>query len=345
MDPLAERLRLARERQGRTLRELSAETKIREPFLEALEKGRYNVLPAVYMRSFIRTAGAALQIPAKEINALMAQVFDAEDDEGSHLPASLPSPPKTPSQPSTPSKSFWDRESTPTIGRSRIPADKPSSSRFPSVNFDAIRIPAAITRLLEWRPTSLRSPLVLAMAILACIAMFVLIWALFLRGGSDSSRTIPGGADSVLEVDANQALGGGGSTQGAISESDSMLLTAVATDTAWLNITSDDKRSQQVVVLPGNDYRWSAMQRFVLSVSNAGVVTFSRNGQALKPFGKNGEVVRSIIITRKSIQSSATVVKVPAKPAPPPTRPVITPAPQLKVDPTRKGKIEPIRPR
>lgn len=302
MDPLAERLRNERERQGRTLRELSAETKIREPFLEALEGGRYNVLPAVYVRSFIRTAGMALHIPAKEIAALMNEVFDPEDDEGSHLP----------------------------------PTQQPAAKPAP------IARPAVLTSLLARRPQSLRSPLVMAMAILACVAIIVMVWALFLRGSGDNSQAYVSGADSVLDVDANQALGGGGSGQGAIAETDSMILSAQARDTAWLNITSDEKRTQQVVVLPGGDYRWSAMQKFVLSISNAGAVTFSRNGQELKPFGKNGEVVRSVTITRKDVKSSSTVVRAPAKPAPSAPRPIITPVPRQRVDPNKHTNPEPL---
>ena len=342
MDPLAERLRTARERQGRTLRELSAETKIREPFLEALENGRYNVLPAVYMRSFIRTAGLALHIPAKEIASLMNEVFDPDDEEESHIPASQ-APPSRPPVKVTTSRKPHDSSAPFPSRPTRTPAGNAPPSRFPILNTLADKLPTAFTAILEWRPTNLKSPLVLAMAILACIALFVLVWAIFLRSSpDDASPAFPGGADSVLDVDANQALGTGGSDQGAIATTDSMLLTARASDTAWVNITSDDKRSQQVVVLPGGEYRWSAMQKFVLSVSNAGVVTFSRNGIALKPFGKNGEVVRSVTITRTDVRSSATVVKPSPKPAVTPQRPIITPAPRQSVDPTKRNQLEQI---
>ncbi|MBK6290472.1 MAG: helix-turn-helix domain-containing protein [Ignavibacteria bacterium] len=82
MDPLAERFRRERERLGISIRELALETKIREPYIDALERGRYDVLPAVYVRSFIRTIGTSLQIPADEIKSLMDATFD---DEAAHL--------------------------------------------------------------------------------------------------------------------------------------------------------------------------------------------------------------------------------------------------------------------
>lgn len=312
MDPLAERLRHERERQGRTLRELAAETKIREPFLEALEMGRYNVLPAVYVRSFIRTAGAALHISPKEIAALMNEVFDPDDDDTStHLPPSQPPLVKTP-------------------------------QRSPVASVKAAAMSSPLGGLLAGRASSLRSPLVMAMGIIALIAIGVLVWALFLRSSDTGAQAMPASADTVLDVDGTQLPGGGGPSSGAIAETDSMVLTARARDTAWLNITSDEKRTQQVVVLPGGDYRWSAMQKFVLSISNAGAVTFSRNGQELKPFGKSGEAVRSITITRKEVRSSSSVVRVPPKPVPVAPRPIITPAPRQRVDPNKRTKPEPL---
>jgi len=321
MDPLAERLRAERERQGRTLRELSAETKIREPFLEALENGRYDVLPAVYVRSFIRTAGAALQIPSKEIVRLMNEVFDVDDeDSGSRLPSSQqPLPPKPPVKP-------------PAKIQGTIPGKSPL--RMPSLH------KAAWLGNLFNSSTGLRSPLSIAMIIIACIGIIVFIWAIFLRDASEASQTNPSNADSVLDVDASQAVGVGGSGQGSIAATDSIILTAESRDSAWLNITSDDKRTQQVVIVPGGEYKWSAMQRFVLSVSNAGAVTFSRNGEQLKPFGKNGEAVRSVVITRKDVKTSSSVVRPPTKPVPAAPRPQITPVPQQRVDPNKRTKPE-----
>lgn len=374
MDPLAERLRTARERQGKTLRQLSTETKIREPFLEALESGRYNVLPAVYVKSFIRTAGAAVGIPSREIAALMNEVFDTDDEDASHLPPTQPPTPKEPPQRSlgmnlanrfgggisasrTPQEP--DAKKLPLATEPRIPVDRAedaptdarrnvlvnptrvtppihAAARLPLGTSTLDRLVSKVSEAFARRPASLRSPLVLSMLILAVIAAVVLIWSIFLRSDPEPTQAAGQGADSVVDVDANQALGSGGPTPGGIAATDSMVLTASVADTAWVNITSDDKRSQQVVVLPGGEYRWSAMQKFVLSVSNAGAVTFARNGETLKPFGKSGEVVRSVTITRKEVRSSATVTRPQPKPAAPAPRPIITPAPQQRVDPNKR---------
>jgi len=83
MDPLAERLRKERVARGLTTAELSNLTKVREPYIDALERGMYNILPAVYVRSFIKTLGNALRIPPHEIQQLIAKVLDDESNKDS----------------------------------------------------------------------------------------------------------------------------------------------------------------------------------------------------------------------------------------------------------------------
>lgn len=78
MDPLAERLRTERVARGLSTAELANLTKVREPYIVALERGTYNVLPAVYVRSFIKTLAISLGIPQVEIQRLIASVLDAQ---------------------------------------------------------------------------------------------------------------------------------------------------------------------------------------------------------------------------------------------------------------------------
>src|ERR1051325_4249148 len=68
MGTVGERLRQGREGAGRTLREMSELTKIRQDHLEALEVGNYNVFSApVYIRGFVRNYAAALRLNVAEI--------------------------------------------------------------------------------------------------------------------------------------------------------------------------------------------------------------------------------------------------------------------------------------
>lgn len=70
MGTVGDKLREAREGAGRTVRDLSDQTKIRTDHLEALEEGRYEVFSApVYIRGFIRSYAGALKLNVAEILA------------------------------------------------------------------------------------------------------------------------------------------------------------------------------------------------------------------------------------------------------------------------------------
>src|SRR5688500_5826347 len=70
MGTVGDKLREAREGAGRTVRDLSDQTKIRTDHLEALEEGRYEVFSApVYIRGFIRSYAGALNLNVAEILA------------------------------------------------------------------------------------------------------------------------------------------------------------------------------------------------------------------------------------------------------------------------------------
>src|SRR5688572_2027947 len=70
MGTVGDKLREAREQSGRTIRDLSDQTKIRTDHLESLEEGRYEVFSApVYIRGFVRSYAGALRLPVAEILA------------------------------------------------------------------------------------------------------------------------------------------------------------------------------------------------------------------------------------------------------------------------------------
>jgi cytoskeleton protein RodZ len=67
MGKVGEKLRQARERSGRSIREMSDVTKIRSDHLESLESGNYDAFSApVYVRGFIRNYAAALKLNVAE---------------------------------------------------------------------------------------------------------------------------------------------------------------------------------------------------------------------------------------------------------------------------------------
>ncbi len=238
----------------------------------AIEGGRYDVLPSVYVRSFIRTLAHALGIDAREIQSLMNEAFDSDHPGNERLPR----------------------------------ADEREYANQPNVISEAVQRasrglerPVGVVRGLA-ASNVLRDALTRKNAVLYIIAAVLVMSALvylvfFYLGRSDQSVTsIP-----ELEIKLDNVP--------AVEAADSLVLTAIVTDTAWMTLTADGSYTYQVTLIPGVNYRWSANNKFILSLSNAGGVRFARNGQALPLFGKQGEAVRSVIITRSDIVSSSQV--------------------------------------
>lgn len=77
MGTLGDKLREARERANRTIRDMSEQTKIRSDHLEALEEGHYEVFSApVYIRGFVRSYANALKLNVAEV------LSDLDDELG-----------------------------------------------------------------------------------------------------------------------------------------------------------------------------------------------------------------------------------------------------------------------
>jgi len=303
MDALAQRLRAERERQNLSVRDLAIVTKIREPYIQALERGAYDVLPAVYVRSFVRTLASALGIPLREINALMDDVFDIDEAAPDRIPRSKPPEPERPDL----------LASTVQVAGQAFSAGAQKAGKALTEGVDRLKEMAPPTFFRE-RPKGL----VIIAAVIALLLVIAAGWWLF-SGPSDSDGTattpqneidVGGLVDSLMEDDASLA--------------DSMELRVEISDTAWLTITMDGTRTQQLTLLPGEEHAWRAADRFKFSLSNAGAVRFFRNDQALPLFGQMGQAVREVVITRKEIISS--------------TRPVGQPAAQPTAAPTRQQR-------
>ena len=309
MDKLAERLRNERLTQGKTLRDLAGTTKIREPYLDAIEKGRYDVLPAVYVRSFIRTIATQLNVPRQEVDTLMDEVFDVQGEQPQRLPS-----------------------------RTVVPEPLEKSSQgfqLPTLNTQGIR------KKIASLPRSIVVLTILGVILLAALFAYV-------QHSSQEKSQEYLTDSSVVEVDGSQAIGEQPTT-------DSIILRATAKDTAWLNITMDGERSQRLIVVPGEEYRWSSMNSFVLSVGNAGAITLFRNGTQLPALGKSGQAIRAATITRTDVTTSASAFKPPVRPTTPEptntgtnskkmsTAPAPKPKPKSDKKPTVKSNSKPLK--
>ena len=85
---------------------------------------------------------------------------------------------------------------------------------------------------------------------------------------------------------------------------DSIVLRAKCIDSAWVKVEIDNRRTDELLMLPGTENRWAAWEKIVLSTSNIGGIVFSKNDTVLPQLGAAGTMVKNIVITREGIANA-----------------------------------------
>jgi hypothetical protein len=73
-------------------------------------------------------------------------------------------------------------------------------------------------------------------------------------------------------------------------------LVARTNDTTWIRVRTEDGRSSEETVPPGEVREWVSDRPFVLTVGNAGGVSFELNGRALPSLGGPGTVIPRLVL-------------------------------------------------
>ena len=82
-----------------------------------------------------------------------------------------------------------------------------------------------------------------------------------------------------------------------------LAFTITASQDCWTAVQADGIRVIDRVLKAGENVTIRAKSELVLSVGNAGGVTFTVNGRPGVPLGREGEVRRNVVITRESMAS------------------------------------------
>jgi len=85
---------------------------------------------------------------------------------------------------------------------------------------------------------------------------------------------------------------------------DSIVLSAKCIDTAWVKVEIDNRKTDELLMVPGAENRWAAWERIVLNTSNVGGIVFSKNDTVLPKLGATGTMVKNIVITREGIANA-----------------------------------------
>jgi transcriptional regulator with XRE-family HTH domain len=145
------------------------------------------------------------------------------------------------------------------------------------------------------------------MALVALVSIVVLVVVVALWNVMDSNtpaavREIP--FDQVRAERERDAAADSGAVRAPAlppAPADSLVLTAVATDSVWLQLTVDKAPVRNLLLKSGGRYTWRAAGRFLLTLGNAGAVEFTLNRKPLGKLGKPGAVVKNIELTHATL--------------------------------------------
>jgi len=273
MNSFCEKLRIARESRGFSLEDLVAKTRIQRKFLEAVEEGKFSILPQIYIRAFIRSYAKALGLN--------------EDDMVREYDEMFPGPP--------------------VVGQVLFEKAKEE----PEFSQPLHLLP--IQHLIGWvsaqsRVLFLKNVPVIMGGVL--ITSLIVSIAVFNRRDHVSAiKEIPFAevvkqrenaiSASRVQVDAKgensgtpSALTAGTSVQQPISPPP-LILRAMTFDSVWIRIVIDGRVQREYLAPPRWNGQWKATNNFVISLGNASAVSFTLNSTALGLIGEPGRPVRN----------------------------------------------------
>lgn len=261
-------LRNQRELKQVSLAAISEATRITEKMLEAIEAGKFSVLPQAYIRAFLRAYAGAINLDPDEVlrryDSVNQEIRTAAEAWVSRTKPQMLRPERTSTEPTQASSGislssivaavvilmavvavifFANRESA-------IPTQEPLSK----IPFDkAVRESEASTAQPEQIPPQ-------------------------------TTLQVPTPATTVHPT------------------VDSLRLEITTTDSVWVAIVVDNTRRGQYLFPPGRIRSWAAKEQFLVSMGNAGAATYRLNGGNLGALGKRGAVARNVLITQSGIQ-------------------------------------------
>ena len=86
-------------------------------------------------------------------------------------------------------------------------------------------------------------------------------------------------------------------------QKDSLQLEITTLDSVWISLLIDGKKGEEYLFSANRKRMWSAKERFIVTMGNAGGATFQLNGKDIGPLGKRGAVVRNAVITEANLKN------------------------------------------
>ena len=141
-----------------------------------------------------------------------------------------------------------------------------------------------------------RGPVLVSFALLVVLGLALFVTTLALQSGRSVQPEPPAVAPAVEPRPAATPVPPASTPPEIRSVAPPYRLMARTTEATWLRVQTGDGRSSEETVPPGEVREWVSDRPFVLTIGNAGGVTFELNGRALPHFGKSGEVIARLVL-------------------------------------------------
>lgn len=244
-----------------SLMDISFSTRINIKFLEAIEAGKFSVLPQTYIRAFLREYGEAIGMGSDEILRKYDALHQPQSPQVRREETASPPPPPTP-----------------TVRKAEPKVQKISIAFKKNVLFAGVLL-AAVAFVLVLRTPSSKTP--------------------------DTTQEVPFDA-VVKETEASTYKPDTLATvviPPPVLRSDSLRLEMATTDSVWVSILVDGKRTLEYLFPPNRKRTFSAKDQFSVTMGNAGGASFKLNGKDLGTLGRRGAVVRNVLINEARLKS------------------------------------------
>ncbi|HEX7573593.1 MAG TPA: helix-turn-helix domain-containing protein [Bacteroidota bacterium] len=133
--------------------------------------------------------------------------------------------------------------------------------------------------------------------VIAVAAVFA--WNLFSPGTTAPVLEIP--FQNVVKEQEDQSATAHPAPPPSPRPADSLTLFASVSDTVWMTITVDSLPPREYIFHPGSKPSWRAGNRFVVTLGNAGAVSFALDKRQVGTLGRRGNVVRNVSLTRQTV--------------------------------------------
>ena len=272
----ADELKAAREAKKITIQQIAARTKIDIKFLQAIDDARFDVMPNLYIRAFIKEYANVVDLNPEEVIVK----FDAAVKGKTEEP---PVADKNETAPKTVTKVF----------------QAPNESLQPSTQ------PEEDTRFIKIKVNYITTAALVTVAVILLYVIFFTGSSTKIISQSSIEDSLPLEEKPAFEIDTPKTK-----TNDFNPHKDSLELTVKTNQRVWVKVVSDKIVRYEGMVDANNTSNYYASSGFRVVVGNAGFVQLALDGKQIDNIGEKGEV-RNITITADSVR--AYTLLIPAK--------------------------------